>query len=63
MMEKWQVSDIFEFFLSFNFDLKYFWNLSFLHYENIWYFKKVIYNLEPEDKGVALPWEWHAYFS
>ena len=35
----------------FNFDLKYFWNWSFFHYEKIMRFKKGFSNLELEGQG------------
>jgi hypothetical protein len=41
----------FDFFQSFNFDLKLLWNWSFFHYEQIMRFKKVFSNLEPEGQG------------
>ena len=47
---------------TFNFDLKLFWNWSFSIMKKLWDLKKVLGNLE-QDKGVALLWEWHAYFS
>ena len=44
----------FEFFQSFKFDLKYFWNRSFFHYEKTMRLKKVLSNLEPEGA-----WHYH----
>ena len=65
-MEEWPVSEIIkvniEFhnvkllkFETFKFNLKYFWNWSFFHFEKNIRFKKFSATWSWKDKGVALP--------